>query len=98
MSKDGLSAIQLSRQIARYLHAGLRLLNRRLVPLTHYWLSSLAIFRLKRLTRGDQNLLDRWPHQILLFYLVAVGDNFKSYFHTRVISLPYRSNKWHLSP
>src|SRR6188472_1668604 len=36
MNEDGLSAIKLRRQVARYLHAGLRLLNRRLVPLTHY--------------------------------------------------------------
>ncbi len=37
--KGGLSAIQLRRQVARDLHAGLRLLDRRLVPLTHIRLS-----------------------------------------------------------
>src|SRR5512144_33634 len=98
MSRDGLSAIQLSRQVARYLHAGLRLLNRRLVPLTHYWLSSVASFRLKRLIRHDRTQLNRRPPRILLFYLVAAGDNFKSYFLIRVISFTYRSNKRHLSP
>jgi len=35
MRKAGLSAVQLGRQVTRHFHAGLRLLNRRLVPLTH---------------------------------------------------------------
>jgi hypothetical protein len=66
MSRDGLSAIQLRRQVARYLHAGLRLLNCRLVPLTHYWLSSVAGFRLKRRTSCDRGLYSTgWPRKAL---------------------------------
>jgi hypothetical protein len=39
MSERILSAIQLRRQVSRNFHAGLRLINRRLLPLTHSKLS-----------------------------------------------------------
>ena len=78
MNEDGLGAIQLRRQVARYLHAGVSLLNRRLVPLTHL---ALLFQALKRPTPRNHGLnLTGWPREALPFYLGCRRDKFKSYF------------------
>src|SRR5262249_12807151 len=75
--RDGLRAIHLSRQVARYLHTGLRLLNRRLVPLTHSRLSSICGSKAQA---SDPTPATDRPRDEVLFHLAAPGDNFKSYF------------------
>jgi len=78
MNEDGLSAIKLRRKVARYLHAGLRLLNRRLVPLTHLAL----LFQAQASYPGETGTFTKPVSRAkaLHFYMFSCHDNFKSYF------------------